>query len=108
MVAGAWTGDRPGLVSSEQPGGLTVAGPRRPALTGRSAAGGLGLGPCALERPRDPGPGPGTELRAPLLRAGPLDPCFISPQISLVCVRPHISHLFPQTKQLSLYGVEAT
>lgn len=67
------------LVPSGQPGGLTVASPCGAALTGRSAAGWFGPGPWAAERPRDSGPRPGTELRAPLLRAGPLNPRVISP-----------------------------
>lgn len=45
--SGGGGGDRrqSGLAPSGQLGGLTVAEPRRAALTGRSAAGGLGLGP---------------------------------------------------------------
>lgn len=45
--SGGGGGDRrqSGLAPSGQLGGLAVAGPRRAALTGRSAAGGLGLGP---------------------------------------------------------------
>lgn len=86
------------LAPSGQLGGLTVAGPHRAALTGKSAARGLGLEPWNARgtqaRAWDGAPGAAVQSGA----SGAVR-CFTA---DLPCVGsfPYFSYLFPQTKQL--------